>query len=80
MSWGCVFSKPQEDGHGVQRKVLLEQHLQLINNNNSIPGPRWGWRSVVRRSWEEVTEMVTLRQTAAMCPKELGEELLFRYI
>ena len=24
--------------------------------------------------------MVTLRQTAAMCPKELGEELLFRYI
>ena len=30
---GCVFSKPQEDGHGVKRKGLLDQHSQFINNN-----------------------------------------------
>ena len=72
---GCVFSKPQEEGQGVHRN----QHAQLINNNNCIPGPRWGWRSVVRRPWEEVTEMVTLRQTAAMCPEERGGEFLVRY-
>ena len=30
---GCVFSKPQEDGQGVKRKGLLDQHSQFINNN-----------------------------------------------
>ena len=29
---GCVFSKPQ-DGQGVKRKGLLDQHSQFINNN-----------------------------------------------
>ena len=58
---GCVFSKPQEDGHCVQRKVLLDQHSQFINNNPPGPRPRPGLRSVGRRPWEEVTEMGTLR-------------------
>ena len=62
---GCVFSKPQELGHCLQRKVLLVQHSQFINNNPPGPRPRPGLRSVERRPWEEVTEMVTL------CPREV---------
>ena len=66
---GCVFSKPQELGHGVQRKVLLVQHSLFINNNPPGPRPRPGLRPVERRPWEEVTEMVTLRQR---CPRDVS--------